>query len=161
MSDIEPRLATVDDAEEVRRLELMALAEADFRPTNTDWHDNYREALARHLASGQMCGFVVEHPSQPGRLIASGFAVWYELLPSPWLINGRMGYLQWFSVEPEFRNCGIGTQLIKIAQTWLIEQGCVRIQLHSNPAAIPLYERAGFAVNNEFPNMWWRPPETD
>jgi GNAT superfamily N-acetyltransferase len=149
------RDATVEDAAEIRRLEYVALATSNMHPTGTDWHENYESAFARHLDSGQMRGFVVDHPSEPQQLIAAGLAFWFELIPSPWLVNGRMGYLQWFSVEEEFRNQGIGGQLIDAAKSWLTEKGCTRIQLHANPAAMPLYERAGFEVNRQFPNMWW------
>ena len=58
--------------------------------------------------------------------------------------NVPFAYLDDFCVQNEYRNQGIGTQLLKLAQTYAVEADMSAILLHveaSNTSAQRLYER--------------------
>ena len=70
-------------------------------------------------------------------------------------------YIDTLAVDPEFRNRGIGTTLLKYIVQWAGEQGFPEVGLivdSENPQAMELYKRVGFEVcgtKNFFGhNMW-------
>lgn len=147
------RLAEEKDVDEVLRLATLMWEDMELTPTSGPWEKEYRRVFYESLQSESIRVFVADHPTEDGRLIACGIALYYQLMPAYWLTNGRMGYLQWFSVDREFRGEGIGTRILETARNWLVEAGCERMHLHSSPKAMALYERGGFSPSY-FTNMW-------
>lgn len=157
----EPRVreAVASDADEILRLAYEMWKTFPFEANDDkSWHDKYREVFTRLTHENRLRAYVVDDPHTDGRLIACGVGLWYEVLPAWWIRNGRLGYLQWFSTEPAWRNQGLGDRILAACRTWLVDQGCTRIHLHSAPRAESLYERKDFERNG-FANMWWRAPE--
>src|SRR5687767_6064590 len=69
--------------------------------------------------------FVVFAETVPGRLV--GFL---EASIRPYVEDcetDHVGYLEGWFVEPEFRNRGIGRQLVREAEAWAIEHGCTEM----------------------------------
>ncbi len=67
------------------------------------------------------------------------------------------GYLQSFRIKPPFRNHGIGTRLIRMAEEALIERGYKRAVIavaQDNQDARRLYERNGYSVFRKDPGEW-------
>ena len=63
--------------------------------------------------------------------------------------NVPFAYLDDFCVQYEYRNQGVGTQLLKLAQIYASEAGMSAILLHvesSNTSAQRLYERNGYEI---------------
>lgn len=50
-------------------------------------------------------------------------------------------------VLPEYRNQGLGSLVIKEAESWIQEQGYRRIVLESRDVAVGFYEKLGYTVN--------------
>jgi ribosomal protein S18 acetylase RimI-like enzyme len=67
------------------------------------------------------------------------------------------GYLYSFRVKPEFRNQGIGSQLINRAEEMLLERAYQRVLIgvaKINDRARQLYERHGYEIIAEDPGEW-------
>lgn len=152
-----------DDAEVLRLAHLMwesmGLEVAPDGP-GPDWRDDYARVFDGAMRDGTMRAFVVDDPDEPSRLVACGVAWMYQLLPAPWLTNGRMGYLQWFSTEPDHRGRGIATRVLEACRDWLVAEGCTRIHLHASPSGEQMYRSLGFG-DSYFPNLWYSAPGTD
>ena len=71
--------------------------------------------------------------------------------------NGRTAYLYALRVRPEARNRGIGTELVREAETILRQRGFLRAMIsvaQDNHAARRLYERLGYEAFGEDPGHW-------
>jgi ribosomal protein S18 acetylase RimI-like enzyme len=71
--------------------------------------------------------------------------------------DGRAAYLYALRVRPEFRNRGIGTELVREAEAVLRERGFSRVLIsvaQNNDAARRLYERLGYEVFGEDAGNW-------
>ena len=66
-------------------------------------------------------------------------------------------YLDDFSVAEAFRNRGIGTQLIRTAESYAKETGIPAVLLHvekTNRSAMHLYERSGYSIFRDDGNRY-------
>ena len=71
--------------------------------------------------------------------------------------DGRVAYLYALRVRPEYRNRGIGTELVREAEAILRQRGFSRALISvakDNDAARRLYERLGFEAFGEDPGNW-------
>jgi len=152
-STLPVRTAGPGDAGEVLRLAYLMWEDMGVPPRPGDWEVQYQKVFAAEVDGPRMHVFVVDHPEKPGVLIACGVAWNYSLLPAFWLGTGRMGYLQWFYTDRNWRRRGIASSVIDNCVAWLMEQGCTHIQLHSSPGAESLYLNSGFK-ETIFKNMW-------
>ncbi len=93
-------------------------------------------------AGGQVVGQIFVQLSSSERRFADG---------------SRRAYLYAFRVRPDFRGLGIGTELIRSAETRLAEHGfheAVIAVSKDNPEARRLYERLGYQVFMEDAGEW-------
>ena len=151
------RAARPEDAGEVLRLAYLMWDAMGIGGRPGDWEVEYQNAFAEEIDGPRLRIAVAEHPDRAGSLIACGAAWLYRLLPSFWLANGQMGYVQWFYTDREFRRRGIASAILDELVAWLGDNGCTRVQLHSAPAAERLYYSKGF-VETDFKNLWLRIP---
>ena len=90
-----------------------------------------------------------------GRLVgAMGLAV-FERMPRPGRAPTRWGYLSNAFVLAEYRNRGIGSQLLAAILAHAGEHDFARVVLSPSDRSIPFYQRAGFAPANEL--LVWHP----
>ena len=71
--------------------------------------------------------------------------------------DGRAAYLYALRVRPEYRNRGIGTELVREAESVLRQRGFSRVLIsvaQDNDAARRLYERLGYEVFGDDPGNW-------
>lgn len=153
---------TDDDAEVLRLAYLMWEMGLEVAPAGPepDWRADYTSVFDGALRDGTMRAFVVDDPDEPSRLVACGIAWVYRLLPAPWLLNGKVGYLQWFSTEPDHRGRGLATRVLEASRDWLLAEGCTRIHLHATPSGEQMYRALGFS-DSYFPNLWYSAPGSD
>lgn len=67
------------------------------------------------------------------------------------------GYIYGFRIRPEFRNQGIGTRMMQVAEDYLIKRHFRWVTLnvaHDNPAAQRLYERLGYRTVASDAGRW-------
>lgn len=81
----------------------------------------------------------------------------------PELADGvHRGYIYAFRVRPAFRNGGLGTRMLEVAEADLYRRGFHTVTLNvaqDNPDARRLYERAGYHVIAPDPGRWSYPDE--
>jgi ribosomal protein S18 acetylase RimI-like enzyme len=61
--------------------------------------------------------------------------------------DGHRGWVYYLAVDESRRGAGLGAQLMAAAETWLREQGAVKVQLMvraENDAAVGFYDRLGY-----------------
>src|SRR5437016_3228700 len=71
--------------------------------------DGWRPMPAEHFASRvgrDAIAVVVDHPTIPGRVVASGAATVSTRLPTPMNPTGAYGYIQWVATDDDFRGRG-------------------------------------------------------
>jgi ribosomal protein S18 acetylase RimI-like enzyme len=101
---------------------------------------------ARHNLSYQ--AFIAE---LAGEVIASaGCQLFSGLYPHILTDNQRKyGYIWGIYVEPNYRNQGIGKQLMGMSINYLQAIGCTKAILHTSPSGKPVYSSLGFSPTNE------------
>lgn len=63
--------------------------------------------------------------------------------------DGHRGWIYSVAVHPDYRKQGVGTALLKYAQTRLVEMGCIKINIQivaGNEAVMEFYRANGFEV---------------
>lgn len=72
--------------------------------------------------------------------------------------NGnKYAYIYGFRVRPTYRGYGIGSRLLEVVETDLVQRGFLRIALNvarGNEDARRLYERCGYHVTGPEPGIW-------
>jgi GNAT superfamily N-acetyltransferase len=91
-----------------------------------------------------------------GRPVGMANLAIYERMPRPGRALSRWGYLGNVVVRPEYRNRGIGSQLVSAALNYADQNGFARVVLSPTERSIPLYERAGFGPADA---LMLRPPQ--
>ena len=139
---------------------------------------NDLEAIGRHYArlfsemaalqpdcltsAEQSPGFIINAINSPGYLMLTaeddngevvGFAMAREQSspPYPCLQPRRLAYLMDMSVEPKFRELGLGSAFIERIKAWALNRGLEYMELNvleENYRALELYERLGFRSSN-------------
>jgi GNAT superfamily N-acetyltransferase len=90
----------------------------------------------------------------------------FERMPRPGRAPSRWGYLGNAFVLADYRNRGIGNQLISAVLGYADESGFARVVLSPTERAIPFYERAGFGPANTLmlrvpPDLAIEPPDQE
>jgi len=81
----------------------------------------------------------------------------------PELADGwQRAYLYSFRIKPEFRDHGLGSQMVRAVEDYLLQHKFSRLTLNvarDNPNAQRLYRRLGFQIVAEEPGVWSYPDE--
>ena len=68
-----------------------------------------------------------------------------QKLPSPENLRGRWGYISNSYVLPDFRNAGVGQELLAAVKKWAQEESLELLVVWPSERAYSFYERSGFA----------------
>jgi GNAT superfamily N-acetyltransferase len=154
------RLATAADAPEVVRLACVM-----FRAMGMpDPGDPWRDAAVAHFSArvgDDAIGAVVEHPSVPGRAVASGAVTISTRLPTPPNPTGAYAYIQWIATDDEFRGRGYARAVMAALLAALDGRDIPAVELHATPMGEPLYRTLGFWEGTGAPPLRrrrWDPP---
>ena len=129
----------------------------------TAWTPAASRFLSDALSDGSACVPVAEDTEERERLVAVGVGVILHMQPTYWLHDGRLGYLQSFYTEPEWRSRGIGSEILRELLKWFDEQKVLHVNLYAtSKESISFYERGGFGKGVDCA-MWLRhiPPFRD
>jgi ribosomal protein S18 acetylase RimI-like enzyme len=99
-------------------------------------HNAAAVAIPRKLAVQPELFFVAEEQSRVAGTIMAGY-------------DGHRGWLYAVAVSPRLRRLGIGTALVRHAESALAALGCLKVNLQvraSNAGVVAFYRKLGFAV---------------
>jgi GNAT superfamily N-acetyltransferase len=138
------RDAVAGDAPEVVRLarlmfESMGLDAADPR-WQRDGEQQVRDRLGSDLAI-----YVVDHPTEGGRLVCSAAGIIARRLPTPGNPAATAGYVQWVATEPAFRRQGLARAVMTALLDWYRRREVALVELHATADGEPLYRSLGFS----------------
>jgi len=102
---------------------------AGWNQTEIDW--------SRFLDGGAPGSYVMD---DDGKVVGTAATLCYQ---------DRFAWISMVLVDPEYRNRGIGTQLLKRAVQYLDESGIPTLKLDATPLGKPLYEKMGFLSEYE------------
>lgn len=113
----------------------------------------FHEAYQQYLRGTGLI-WLTELPEN--RLVAQAFI---QLRPQqPVFANGNsIAYLYGFRVKPAYRNKGIGTQLMQVIETDIVQRSYHKLTLNvgrENWGAYRLYRRLGYRVVGADPGRW-------
>jgi len=112
----------------------------------------YREAM-HEARKGKRAILVAE----VGDLVVGQLFVNYHSTWRKSFFGQRTGYLHSFRVKPNFRNQGVGRNLIAQAESMLVQRGFNRAVIsvaQTNEAALRLYQSLGYELFREDPGRW-------
>ena len=156
------RPAIAVDAPEAVRLALVMFASMGMADPGDAWREMAEAQFAARIAVDLM-GAVVDHPTIPGRLVASGAVTVSRRLPTPWNPTGAYGYIQWIATDDDFRSRGCGRAVMAGLLEWLDAHAVTAIELHATKMGEPLYRSLGFWEGSGAPALrrrTWDPPDS-
>jgi GNAT superfamily N-acetyltransferase len=140
---VEVRPASVADADEIVRLAGVMFTSMGMEATDASWVDEARRHIRERLGH-DLAVFVVDHPTEAGRLAASAAGTILTRLPTPPNPSARAGYVQWVCTDDEQRGQGLGRSVMAALMEWFDERGVLTVELHATPMAEVLYRSLGF-----------------
>lgn len=160
MTEWTMRPGTLEELDELIRLRLSLFEAMGYDdPTVLAQTDAAcRTYFTREMPSGNFRVWVAE---VRGRPVASIGLVIHSVPPSPGNLTGRVGYIMNLVTDPAFRRQGIARALMEHVLSVLSAEGVLVATLHATPDGRPLYERLGFAIDGQIPEMRRRASEAD
>lgn len=141
--DQKVRSARLEDATEAVRLGRLMFESMGIDVSDHSWEEagcrHVRERLGKDVAV-----FVVDHPVEHGRLVASAAGTIASRLPTPRNTTGLAGYVQWVCTDPAYRGQGLGHRVMGALLDWYEALGVPVVELHSTPIAEAMYRSLGF-----------------
>lgn len=86
------------------------------------------------------------HDGTGERVVGLAWLAVQERVPTPALPRRATGDVQSVYVAPEHRGAGVAARLVDALLTEAWQRGLERVTVHSDPGAVRVYERAGFAA---------------
>jgi len=111
-----------------------AMSEVEFLPGCLDF-------LRQSLASGMWAFWIAE---DEGQIIAHAFLQIVPKMPDLYHFERGFGYVTNVYTRPEYRNKGVGAQLMEHLQAWALERSLEFLILWPSKRAVPFYIRAGY-----------------
>lgn len=140
---MEPRFARVEDAVEIVRLAAVMFESMGMDLSDTTWEEAGRRHVRERLGA-DLAVFVVDHPLEAGRLVASAAGTITSRLPTPGSPVGLAGYVQWVCTDPDHRGRGLARRAMTSLLAWYEAQEVPAVELHATPTAEALYTSMGF-----------------
>jgi GNAT superfamily N-acetyltransferase len=136
------RAAADDDLSAVARLRWRWVAEQDGEPMMPlAEFEHVFLAWAKEHAGSHFCTVLVRQST----VIGMAWLAVLPRVPSPRAPERYSGDLQCVYVVPEHRDGGLGARLLAAVVDRAAGLGMERVTVHSSPAAVSAYIRAGFA----------------
>ncbi len=136
----------------IRHADERDLASLEWEGEYIRYRRVYKEAMSE-ARKGRRVILVAEVGKElVGQIFVNFHSTWRNTRPGI-----LTGYLHSFRVKPQFRNQGIGRQLIETAERLLIEHGFGQVVISvaiENEGALRLYKKLGYAVLRKDPGRW-------
>ncbi|MFI7340208.1 GNAT family N-acetyltransferase [Streptomyces sp. NPDC050085] len=140
------RRAVPEDAPELVRLRKIML-DSMSPSSDVSWQPVTTEALRAHLSDpdGELAAFVIDSPTDRGRLAACATGTINHSLGSPGNPSGTSGHVFNVCTDPQHRRQGYSRACMEALLDWFRQRDVRRIDLHATAQGEPLYASLGFA----------------
>jgi len=147
---IKYRKATINDINELARLRSDFLMEANDVSSETE-RSKVETAIKQYLKTALSDDrFVAWIALESDNIIATSGLSFSTVPPSFKCLNGKVAYVMNMFTLSDYRNQGIGTELLKLIVDEAKNRGYTRITLHATDMGKTLYEKYGFIDSNGY-----------
>jgi ribosomal protein S18 acetylase RimI-like enzyme len=116
----------------------------DERPIDVNERMLFTECFAKLLGAEEMCDYTHWVANVQDRLVAVMSVKVVPQLPMRQRLQGSWGYLTNCYVLPEYRNRGIGRELLEHVKNWSESRGCSLLIVWPSARSYSFYRRFGF-----------------
>lgn len=142
-------IAPPEDLPKLARLRWDFRAEEDEIPAvnETIFIKSCIDFLERGLRTGNWIYWVAKNE---GEVVSHIFINTIRPVPRPCQPDDRFGYMTNVYTRPEYRNKGIGSELMKRAMQWAEKEGLELLIVSPGEGSLSFYSRAGFSEETDF-----------
>jgi len=138
------RMANINDIDSLAEMRIRLINEVKKNMEDYNWND-YLQALKCYyndgLLNGKIVAFVAE---ENGNVIAISIMCFYNICPSPSNLDGRLAFITDMYTVPEYRNKGLGYNLLNNIMKYAKKLGYKKVTLNATDSGRILYEKYGF-----------------
>ena len=143
----EVRLAAASDIETLGRLRWqMHVEESDAEVPEDEFLARFKSWAGGALREGRWQVWVAVVDGSP---VGHVYVELIDKVPRPASSPTTWGYLTAFYIQPQFRNMGLGGQLLSAAIEWASSEGLEFVLLWPSERSVSLYKRFGFVEVGE------------
>lgn len=112
--------------------------------------EEFLKECSNYLKNGmKMRNWVYWIAEENGEIISNIYIQRIRKVPKPHKLHAEIGYITNVHTKKEYRNKGIGTQLLKEAIEWSRNSGIESLFLWPSERSVSFYKREGFSLQNE------------
>ncbi|MFT9497625.1 GNAT family N-acetyltransferase [Anaerosolibacter sp.] len=112
--------------------------------------DDFMKECAAFLKDGLQTGnWVYWIAEENNKIVANIYVHRIRKVPKPQKLFNEIGYVTNVHTRIEYRNQGIGEQLLKKVKEWAIENNIESLFVWPSEKAVSFYERQGFKAEND------------
>ena len=142
------RLATEEDIQTLGNLRFEHEQEFHQELTNAveDYYNEFNRFVSKGLQDRTLTIWIAE---ENGQIVSNVWLIKIRKVPKPQKLEAYIGYVTNVHTKHEYRNRGIGSELMKRTNNWANENGCELLFLWPSTKSIPFYLREGFSQQND------------
>lgn len=138
------RMANIDDVNSIVKMKISLFKEFKKEIEDYDW-DKYSQALKCYYNEGLLNEKVVAFLAEDkGNTIAISIIYFYDICPTLNNLDGKLAMITDMYTVPEYRNKGIGYNLLNNIMEHTKKLGYKKVTLHATDSGRILYEKYGF-----------------
>ena len=147
------RLATLNDIN--RLAELIWEHKNEDSPLDPIGKPEYVQICSEHMKHRLFDDYYCWVADDDGLIVSHIHIIITRKLPKPGNLNSCYGRLSQVRTLPEYRNQGIGSELMNSVKKWCREQHIQELVVWPSEQSVSFYERAGFKAENEIMEIEW------
>ena len=101
------------------------------------WNDPYKD-ISRKMSDNNGAFWVADH----AEVVVASVMIGYD---------GHRGSINYLAVVPEYQRSGLGAELMRRAEHFLIERGCPKVSFcvrRNNEAVLAFYQELGYEIDD-------------
>lgn len=120
--------------------------ETQFSITKEEFINECNSFLIKEMERDTWIYWIAE---DEGNIIANIYINRIRKVPKPQKLFAEIGYVTNVHTKKDYRNKGIGTELLKRVKQWAVDNNIELLFLWPSERSVSFYKREGFKVENE------------